>query len=378
MKKIIISHYFKDNYTVSYSVLLNFKLFYIMEDYFYLNNYEILSLKDFIVNKEDKELINNKDKNYELDDEVFEKLSIDAQKNLINIIKDDDTYQNAYIIGFHPKGYMWFFRSYAYEYLKKRNIKIIIWQDDLHCYPKTRKLDYNEIVLDNSLNKMDLLLTPSVHYWKNINHPLLTKTKYYFYCFNENFYNELPINNYNERKTKILLSGANYQGYPIRQALLRYYNKNKDNNQEEDNLAKYIDFYPHPTYDRHKNKGKTGLDYYKEISTYKAAFFGFYNYPLNYPLAKIIEILACGTLGFLEDSPVIQEYLGLEKFKHYVPILLNEKNEPILDASYYLSFLTTPVGKKIAEDGCKYVRNKFTMKNKCDELIKILNNIEKE
>lgn len=361
----------KENYTVSYPVILNFKLFYLMKDYFKQNNFEIITLNDFIPNQQDKEVINDITKNFTLSDEEFDRISIDAQKNLMEMIKTDDTYKDSYIIGFHPKGYMWFFRSYAYNNLKEKNIKIIIWQDDLHCYPKTKKLDYNTIVLEDSLNKMDLLLSPSIHYWKNLNHPLLDKARYYFYCFNETFFDKLPMDNYNDRINKILLSGANYKGYPIRQTLLKYYNDNKSANQ--DNLAQYIDYYPHPSYDRNKNKGKTGLDYYTEISKYKAAFFGFYEYPLNYPLAKIIEILACGTLGFFEENPVIYQYLGLEKFKHYVPILVDDKNEPIFDMNYYTNYLNGELGKKIALEGCKYVRNKFTMKNKCDELINILN-----
>jgi hypothetical protein len=360
----------KENYTVSYPVILNFKLFYLMGNYFKQNNFEVCLLKDYITNQEDKVSIENVSKNYELPDKDFDRIALDAQKNLLETIKNDQSYKDSYIIGFHPKGYMWFFRNHVYKRLKDNNIKIIIWQDDLHSYPKTRKLPYDQIVFDESLNKMDLLLTPSIHYWKNLNHPYLNKSVFYFYCFNENYFDKLPINNYDTRINKILLSGANYKGYPIRQALLTYYKSNKNNSQN--NLAKYIDYYSHPSYDRSKNKGKTGLDYYIKLSKYKGAFFGFYEYPLNYPLAKIIEILACGTLGFFEDSPVLHEYLGLIKFKHFVPLLVNSKNEPIFDMNYYLKYLNSDLGKKIAMDGCQFIRNKFTMKNKCDELISLL------
>ena len=368
MRKLIIFHYIKEDYTVSHSVMLNFRLFYYKKDYFKSKGYEITTVKDYI-KESDLIKINNKEENYKFNDNDIKKIQDDACVNFINIIKNDNTYNNSIIIGVHPIGFMWMYANETYDILKKKNIKLINWQDDLHVYPRNIKADITTNVNATSLDRMDLMLTPSIHYWKNINSPYLSKTNFYFYCINETFNNMLRINNFKTRKNKILLSGAIYNGYDVRQELLRYYNKFHNNTAT---LASYIDYFEHPTYDRNKNKGKTGLDYYKVLNSYKGAFFGFYKYPLDYPLAKIIEILFCGTLGFFEYSPVLKDYLGLIEYVHYVPLLKDTKGTLILDKCYFLKYLDTIEGEKIALAGCNYVRSKFNMTEKCNELIKIL------
>lgn len=362
--KITIFHYLKEDYTVSHSVMLNFRMFYLMKDYLKELGYEIHFVKEFIKNKDDLHKINNKDENYKLADSEFDRIFLDASKEFLQQVKNTTDYDNSMIIGFHPKGFMWLYRNSAYPLLKMRGIKLINWHDDLHSYPKSRKLPIETIVKDETLDGADLILTPSKLYWTNIKSQYIDKSVFYFYCFNENYYLDLPINNFKKRKNKILLSGAIYVGYDTRTDLYRCYNRG-------DALGKYIDHLPHPTYDRNKNTGKTGLDYYKLLASYKGAFFGFYKYPLNYPLAKVIEILACGTLGFFEYSPILGT-LGLEKFKHYVPLLVDSAGKIIIDANYYVKYLNSEEGEKIASQGCQYVRNKFTMRNKCVEFDNII------
>ena len=227
-------------------------------------------------------------------------------------------------------------------------------------------------VTDYRLQSADLILTPSRLFFEHQKSQYLDKTIQYFYCFNENYLPELA-NKFQDRKQKILLSGANYYtngvGYPIRNHIYGYWQKNKQN---KDSIGEYIDYLSHPSYDRLLNGDKSGINYYKILASYRGAFFGFAAAPQNYVLAKIIEILSCGCIGFFEYSPLLEKDLGLIKFKHYVPIMVDENNVPMYDRDYYLKYLLGSEGEKIANEGYKYVINKFNMKNKCDELHNIL------
>ena len=60
---------------------------------------------------------------------------------------------------------------------------------------------------DRYLN-VDMIATPSINYFKNINSVLLKKSKFLFYFFDENLIDMFnPKDNYNSRTSKILLSG---------------------------------------------------------------------------------------------------------------------------------------------------------------------------
>jgi hypothetical protein len=56
----------------------------------------------------------------------------------------------------------------------------------------------------------------------------------------------------------------------------------------------------HPGYKN--NEHLTELNYYLKLSEYKGAFVGHHEYPLNFLLAKHIEVLMCGCLGFFEKN----------------------------------------------------------------------------
>lgn len=46
----------------------------------------------------------------------------------------------------------------------------------------------------------------------------------------------------------------------------------------------------------------TGVNYYNKLSEFKAAFVGHHDFPLNFLLAKHIEVLMCGCLGFFRTK----------------------------------------------------------------------------
>lgn len=79
----------------------------------------------------------------------------------------------------------------------------------------------------------------------------------------------------------------------------------------------------------------------------------------------------CGTIGFFEFSPALETELGLIAFKHYVPIT-DANGELIQDESYYLHYLDSDIGEKIAKEGCNYVRNHFSSRKRVEQLIEII------
>jgi len=373
--KIIISHFIKESYTVSYSVILSFKIFYIMEQYFRAHGYEVHKIIDFIEDPCDYKKIVNVEENFKLTDDQIATIQSKANSNLINKIKTTNEYNGSIMVCFHPKGYdSYLGNAFVISLLKSKGIKVIMWQDDLHAFNRSHNKPLDTPVIDTRLNNASLILTPSKLFFENQKSQYINKTIQYFYCFNELFLPELK-NVYKNRKKKILLSGACYFlngiGYKLRHEIYKYWQANKNGT----GMGKYIDCLIHPSYNRLTNRDKTGLNYYKILSSYAGAFFGFAQWPQNYVLAKIIEILCCGTLGFFEYNPQLEQILGLIKFKHYVPILVDQNNTPLFNTDYYLKYLLTDEGERIATEGFKYAIGRFNMINKCDELDKIFQTI---
>jgi len=371
---VFILHHIKLSHTVSYPVMLSYKVFTIMKDYLESQNLEIYDIIDFILLQEQKDKIIDEKSNYKLTDIEIKNIYLNAVKNMMSYIENNDVY-NGIVIGVQPYGFDPLFRPLHYEIFRKHNFKLFLWMDDLHAFNRNINMPDDAITLDHRLDKVDYILTPSYNYYRNIKSPYLSKSIFYFYCLNENWFNDLPTNNFRKRTNKILISGASGNGYPLRNYFREFYSYNiklKAQRRKSHALFPYIDYLQHPGYDRLTNGGKTGLDYLKILNSYRGAFFGFLKHPLDHPLAKIIEILGSGTLGFFEYHPILEEQLGLIKFVHYVPILVDKTNKPIFDVMYYQKYLNEPIGEQIMLAGCKYVREKFTMKKKCDEIVKLI------
>lgn len=367
-RTITIFHYLKENYTVSYSVILMFKYYGMMKDYFQSKGWKVMYITDYIENQNDYTKITNLQENMKLSDEQINEIYQKAILNFIQRVKDTNELDNSYAIGHHPKGYDPLFTEPNYKIFREKGLKLLLWQDDLHHLWRNQNKTWTDEVSDRRFDRTDVILSPSKKFYQNLQHPYLSKTEFYFYCFNENFFNKLPVNNFFKRKNKIILTGAVGYQYPLRNQIYNFWRWNKESGR---GFSKYIDVFNHPGYDRHKNGGRTGLDYYKLLNGYKGAFMAYLVHPINYPVAKIVEILACGTLGFFQYDKVLDE-MGLVRFKHYVPIKMDNLGKMDMDEKYYLKYLTTQEGEKIAAEGCKFVREKFTMKKKADELIRIL------
>jgi hypothetical protein len=191
-------------------------------------------------------------------------------------------------------------------------------------------------------------MTPSQIYFRNLGITEFdSKIIDYFYFLNENCYKEVDKSKFSDRLDQIVLSGELTSGYKSRLE----FSKLKEDLAFKDK----IHIINHPGYEN--NEHMTELNYYKELSKYKAAFVGHYVFPLNFLLAKHIEVLMCGCIGFFEPSPLIKEQLGLIEFVHYIPCF--DENGLIKDVSFYKKWIESNEGQCIAQQGKEYVRKKF-------------------
>ena len=114
--------------------------------------------------------------------------------------------------------------------------------------------------------------------------------------------------------------------------------------------------------------------YYNKLSKYKGAFLGLGNYPVNFLLGKVIEILGSGCLGFFEESNLYKDRLGLIENVHYISIKKNEEGNLILNKDI-LNILNSNEGNSIAKDGYSYIKENYNSEifsQKIIEIIKLL------
>jgi hypothetical protein len=145
----------------------------------------------------------------------------------------------------------------------------------------------------------------------------------------------------------VVLSGVVFKGYDSR---LEF-----DRLRIEESFKSLIYKIEHPGYV--ENKHMTEVNYYRELAKYKAAFVGHHRFPLNFLLAKHIEVLMCGCLGFFEPNPLLKDQLGLIEYVHYIPCF--DENGLIKDSKFYLDWIRSDEGYKISIRGKEYVRSRF-------------------
>lgn len=389
--KVIIFYHLKDWYNLSYPVLFNYLGIKKNKEMFKEHNIELIDFKDFL-SDDDKDIVDTSNKNNE--DIDYVSYVQKAVSNLVDIMRNNNTYDNSLLIGFQNIGSDYFFYRKGhcpwdyYDIFKSKKCKFIMWMDDLHGFPNFPKIsDYDENkdysnCSDYRLELLDKIITPSRHYYELLNSQYLDKTIQYNYSLNEGWYSEIEINNFQNRENKILLSGATGScSYPIRSQLSvisgnvmvngKYIKQNTTS--ELEHIIVPLD---HPGYNRQDKKffSTVGINYLKTLASYKGAFFGYGKKPWNVNLAKIIEILMCGSIGFFEFSPLLDKELGLIAFKHYVPIT-DDEGKLIEDVNYYLKYLNSEEGEQIALNGANYVREEFTSKKRINQLISILQNM---
>ena len=285
----------------------------------------------------------------------------DINKFLTNF--DINKYKN-YTFWMHQK-----FGSYLLtipekvELIKLNNIKTIFWMDDLH-FPCTENNRYNLklIYKDERYINCDLIISPSIDYFNNIKCTLIDKTKFLFYFFDEKIIDKYnPKYDYFYRKNKILLSGKiNELSYSSRKIIYDNYSKNKD----------LYDYLQHPGYYNFKHQF-IHQHYYDKLSEYKICILGLANYPVNFLLAKVIEILGTGSLGLFQKSDLYYKRLGLIKNKHYIEIDIINDNL-ILNNQEYKNFFNDINYMTIAQNGYDYIKKKYNSSNFIKEVLKII------
>ncbi len=332
-----------------------------MKKQFLEKNIEITSLLEFLPQYKDNDNFLHDISIEQLHEELMK-----AMENIIPMLPDiSSKYEKIIFLGFHPVSFAPFIKYYK-ELKNYANIKIILWQDDLHAFFKT-----SECI--KKLDCTDHIITPSPIFFKNTYPKYLSKTSFFFYSIDFNVNDEF-YKKWEDRKNKIILSGCVSKGYPIR-AIIR--NELKINKK-----FKEIGYWMEkPRVKEYEYTGAKvlpyGTNYYKELAKFKGAFFGYYLYPKNFNLAKIIEILSMGCIGFFEYSPLLQEELGLIAMKHYVPCTNKETGKLITDIGYYKYYLENKEGKgkMIAENGREFIRQNFSNQKGFENYVRILNNI---
>lgn len=359
MIKVFYFYYNKDKYYSSTPIVNNFKILFTNRDKFDENNMEVTPFINYVHDLDKNKMMIDEPKN-NLDGYFDE-----AMKNIIEELPElTEKFKKIIFLGFHPKPFTPIQRYF--KTLKKYdNVFTILWQDDLQAYfhPQNRikKFDF-----------VDLLITPSPVYLKNVAPQLLDKTQFFFYSIDFNFIKGCN-KKYSSRINKVLLSGCVNPQYRIRSEINIEIMTNPK-------FAVIADVIHKPRMKEYNYKDEIlpyGINYYKILGCYKGAFFGYYDAPMNFNLAKIIEILSVGCIGFFEESPLLEEELGLKPLIHYVPCTKDGKL--ITKKKYYEYFLNNVdnVGYTIAKNGRKYVEENFSNKNGLNNYIKIFNDIGK-
>lgn len=354
MIKVFYFYFNKNKYYSSTPIINNFKILFNHKNIFLKNNIELIPFIEFIPQL---------DKNIMLIDENIPKLDEYFEIAMVNILSTLPSlkYQKIIFLGFHPKPFN-IIQKYYNDIKKYANTYTILWQDDLHAYfeppERIKKLDY-----------ADLIITPSPIYFFNQAKELLRKTSFFFYSIDTDFIKDCDVE-FSERQNKILLSGCVNKNYRIRSEVHK-----QIANKHFEKIADYLEKPKNKEYNYENGEELPyGINYYKILGKYKGAFFGYYDFPKNFNLAKIIEILAVGCIGFFEESPLLESELGLIPYKHYIPCT---KDGKLITKIKYYEYFFSEIGEKIAKNGKKYVWENFSNNNGIQNYINIFNNISK-
>jgi hypothetical protein len=269
MYKVFFFYCYKDKYYYSTPIINNFKILHQMKKQFLEKNIEMTSLLEFLPQYKADNFL------YDISVEQLHEELLKAMENIIPILPDiSSKYEKIIFLGFHPVSLAPFIKYYM-ELKKYENIKIILWQDDLHAFFKTlesqKKLDY-----------IDHIITPSPIYFKNTAAEYLSKTSFFFYSIDFSINDQYYIK-WEDRLNKIILSGCVSKGYPIRAIIRNEIEKNKK-------FREISYFLEKPRVKEYEYKGDKvlpyGDNYYKELGKYRGAFFAYYLYPKNFNISS--------------------------------------------------------------------------------------------
>jgi hypothetical protein len=195
------------------------------------------------------------------------------------------------------------------DWYRKTNKLLAIWQDDLHRY-----LWHHDEMLELLFARIDCADVIFLPYFRQF----LTHKIYKPY-FNKAV--SLPwsvpdwmfgiATPWNERKDQALISGMVARQYPFRRKIKRYIEKSKD---------PLFTVLEHPSYQIGDPKhGIIGRAFYEELARHKGGIVTSAKKPINYTVAKYVEVPACGCLAFMEKTPDLRD-MGFVDGENYIHI----------------------------------------------------------
>jgi hypothetical protein len=384
MKGLIIFCHPAINYFVSADVISQYLFFKRAKKTFNDNNIEILYFYD-LLEETKKFKYENIEENYKYNENdlitEYRKDCIEIRNKIIN------NYLNYILVGLEPIG----FDEICYNLPNKKILSIY----DPHAFytsknPNNSIFDKEHNCTDERLDVVNLIVSPSIIYFKNINSNYFNKCKFIPFSYNEKNLNLLNISQFDSffnRKKLCVLQGASVNGYRLykyRHAL--YIIKNKLNEidvvnhftnfDNRDKFCELLEFLPYSRYNRSNTlyNDDSGIKYLKSLSEYQGSFIFFAIRPINFILQKVFEVMLSGCIAFIEPNESLKNDLGLIEYEHYVPVLMKD-NKMVLDVNYYNKYLGTQEGLRIAKNGFNYIKNNFTDSKIALDYIKIISNL---
>jgi hypothetical protein len=383
MKGLIIFCHPAINYLVSTDVISQYLFFKRAKKIFNDNNIEILYFYD-LLEQNKKFKYENIEENYKYSENdlitEYKKDCIELRNKIIN------NYLDYILVGLEPIG----FDQIANYNLP--NKKILSIYDPHGFYLVKNKnntiFDKEHIFNDARLDEVNLIISPSILYFKNINSNYFNKCKFISFSYNQENNKIFSIQNFESffnRKKLILLQGASGNDYKFRKLLSIIKNKLNEsinfindfiNFDNRDVFCELLDILPYSRYNRSNliYNYDAGLKYLQTLSQYQGSFIFFAVFPINFILAKVFEVMLAGCIAFIEPNDSLKNDLGLIEYEHYVPVLMMN-NKMVLDINYYNKYIGTEEGLQIAKNGFNYIKNNFTDDKIALNYMKILSNL---
>jgi len=299
---------------------------------------------------------------------MFNNILDKCYDNLIATLDKMNTNYKTVLYFINNVTYEPFFNKNIIQQLKKKNIKIMLWRDDLFGFSNIRMTSiknylqpFDSYILDSS----DILLSPSIKYFENIKSKYLNKTKFFFYALDENVYFNVK---FEDKINKILISGeTNHFVYRRRKQLYETMNPNLF-----DRIRR-----PHNKIDTNNNRDTSNCQtrYYETMSKYKGCIMTLAEFPVDFLLGKFIEVFNANTIPIFDYTYELDKRLMLEIFDHYVPTLIRD-NFIVQDEDYYRSFINNKKNfNYIISNGYSFVRNQFSLEKSRNLLYETIDNL---